>query len=349
MKIIILGGGFCGTLVARNLEKKLPDAEIILIDKKDYFEFSPSIHKVIFNSKYFNKITKCYKNLFNNIRIVKDKVVKVTSKQVITEKHRFDFDYLVICIGIEYPVLLNNTEKVCTLKNSIEAAKMGAKILASNKILIIGGGLIGTEIAGELVTKTKHKEITIVHNHNRLIERNPQRASDYALDFLTKRGARIIFNEKVIDHKDNKFITNKGRLIEADAGLWCAGIKANPYFMSGFRNIKNEKGFLKVNECLQLKGFKNIFVGGDINNVPEEKTAQNAVRHAHIISHNIISLINKTELKKHKPRSGPLVISLGDWKGILTFKDFSFCGFIPGIMKWLIEFWNLNIDYRARK
>lgn len=348
MKILILGGGFCGTLIARTLEKQVPDAEIILVDKKDYFEFSPSIHKVIFNSKYFNKITICYKNLFKNVRFVKDKVVKVTSKQVIAEKHRFDFDYLVICIGIEYPISLKNTEKVCTLKNSIEAAKMGAKILASEKILIIGGGLIGTEIAGELVTKTNHKEITIVHSYNRLIERNPQKASDYAFDFLTKKGARIIFNEKIVDHKDNKFITNKGRVIEADAGLWCAGIKANPYFMSGFKNFTNEKGFLKVNDYLQLKGFKNIFVGGDINNVVEEKTAQNAVRHAHLISKNIIALINKTKLKKHKPRSGPLVISLGDWKGILTFKDFSFHGFIPGIMKWFIEWWNLKIDYSRR-
>jgi len=48
MKIIILGGGFCGTLVARNLEKKLPDAEIILIDKKDYFEWRGRKHLSLF-------------------------------------------------------------------------------------------------------------------------------------------------------------------------------------------------------------------------------------------------------------------------------------------------------------
>ncbi len=209
--------------------------------------------------------------------------------------------------------------------------------------------MIGTEIAGELVTKTKDKEITIVHSYDRLIERNPKRASYYASRFLTKRGAKIIFNERVVEHKNNQFITNKGRIIEADAGLWCAGIKANPYFMSGFRNATNKNNFLKVNNYLQLKGSKNIFVGGDINDIPEEKTAQNAVRHAHLIANNIIALIDKKELKKHKPRSGPLVISLGDWKGIITFKDFSFCGFIPGIMKWIIEWWNLKVDYRIRK
>ncbi len=133
MKILILGGGFCGTLVAKTLEKQVPDVEIILVDKKDYFEFSPSIHKVIFNSQYFKKITIPYNKLFESVKVVKDKVIKITLKHVIAEKHRFDFDYLIICIGIEYPISLKDTENVCTLKNGVEAAKMGAKILASDK------------------------------------------------------------------------------------------------------------------------------------------------------------------------------------------------------------------------
>ena len=47
VRIVIVGGGFCGALAAKALDKN-KDVELILVDKKDYFEFKPSIHKVIF-------------------------------------------------------------------------------------------------------------------------------------------------------------------------------------------------------------------------------------------------------------------------------------------------------------
>ena len=345
MKILILGGGFCGALTAKLLEKSLPKAEIILIDKKSYFEFSPSIHKVIFDAKYFKKITVNYRKIFKKTKFIQDKVIEVNPYFVKTKKRVFSFDFLVICTGIKYPVNLENTKNVCTLKNSYDAKEMGEKIYNSKKILIVGGGLIGTEIAGELVTKTKNKEIILVQSHNCLLERNSEKASKYALDFLTGRGAKIIFNEKVIAHKNNYFITNKKRRIFANVGLWCAGIKPDASFMKEFKQITDSKGFIKVNAFLQLEKYKRIFVGGDMNNVPEEKTAQNAERHAKIIAKNIISTINKKILTSHKPRSGPLVISLGDKYGILSFKNFVFCGRIPGLLKHFIEWWIIKWKY----
>lgn len=340
MKIVILGGGFCGALAARLLDKK---HEVTLIDKKDYFEYTPAIHKVIFNAEYENKITVPFKHFLKNAKIVTDKLVKVAPKFVETEKEKITFDYLIISAGIDYPIFLENKENVCTLKSGKEAALMGAKILAQEHILIIGGGLIGTEIAGELVTKTKGKRIIIVHPPDRLLERNPLKASSYAQKFLEKHGAEIIFGEKVVAHKGNTFITDKGRKIDSEAGIWCAGIKCNPWFMKGFPDsIFTERKSLKVNEFLQLEGYQNIFVGGDINSVQEEKTAQNAERHAHLIVKNI-ERMNNSPLIAHQPRSAPLVISLGDWTGIMTLPNgWTITGLFPGILKWLIEWWVLR-------
>ncbi len=359
MKLVILGGGFCGALVARLLDKR-DDVEITLIDKKDYFEYTPSVHKVIFSAAYHKKITVPFSHFLKHTRIVSDKLVQVTPDFVETEKEKIKFDYLVISTGIDYPVLLENKENVCTLKSGLEAAHMGAKILSKEHILIVGGGLIGTEIAGELVTKTRGKRLIIVHPHDRLLERNPIKASNYARKFLEKHGAQIIFGERVVDHKGNMFITDKGRKIDSEAALWCAGIKCNPWFMKGFekqsfsnaqRVQEHSRGFsdvfterrsLKVNPYLQLEGFSNIFVGGDINNVQEEKTAQNAERHARLIVKNLDRLRNNKPLIAHKPRSAPLVISLGDKYGILTFPKFAITGLFPGMLKWLIEWWVLR-------
>ncbi|HLF54926.1 MAG TPA: FAD-dependent oxidoreductase, partial [Candidatus Nanoarchaeia archaeon] len=241
MRVLILGGGFCGALLARILDKR-KDLDVALFDKKDYFEYTPSIHKVIFNAGYHRKIVVPFRHFLKRVNIVNEPVIAVTPGFVETKSERYSYDYLVVCIGIDYPVLLDNKENVCTLKNGLEAAHMGAKILSNNSICIIGGGLIGTEIAGELVTKTHGKAITIVHPHGRLLERNPVKASDYARKFLEKHNARIIFGEKVVKHEGNKFITDKNTVIEAGAGLWCAGIRYNTLFMKEFSNIFTEKG-----------------------------------------------------------------------------------------------------------
>lgn len=346
MRVVILGGGFCGAMAARLLEQKT-DWEVFLVDKKTYFEFTPSIHKVIFDASYHKKIIAPFRTFLRKTKIINDVLVSVTPTEVVLENEIIQFDYLLIASGIDYPIFLENKENVCTLKNGVDAVKMGEKICSAPKILIVGGGLVGVEIAGELLTKTKGKELTIVHPYDCLLERNPEKASKYAQNFLEKRGAKIIFGEKVVKHEGSKFITDKGTEIEADVGLWCAGIKCNPWFMKDFpESVFTEKRALKVNDFLQLDGFENVFVGGDINSVKEEKTAQNAERHAALIVNNMILKSESKPLVAHKPRSAPLVISLGDWSGIMTLpNNWVFTGFFPGWLKHVIE-WKALRPYK---
>mgnify|MGYP001596292774 CR=1 FL=1 len=68
------------------------------------------------------------------------------------------------------------------------------------------------------------------------------------------------------------------------------GLKPNSSFVD--KKLLNEKGFVKVNEYLQLKNKKNIFVAGDVNDVKEEKTAQAAKKQARFAINNIKSLEN---------------------------------------------------------
>ncbi len=336
MKVVIIGGGFCGSLAAKYLDAK---AEVVLIDRKDYFEFSPSIHKVVFNPAHFKKIAIPFNRFLKRTRIITDKLLRVTPIYVETEKEKIEFDYLIIASGIDYPVLLDDKTDVHALKSGKDALAIGDAVKKAEHILIVGGGLIGTEIAGELATKA-NKRVVIVHPKDRLLERNPESASNYAMKFLEQRGVNIIFGEKVVSRQGHSFITDKGRKIDAELALWCAGIKCNPWFMESFPvHIFTERKSLKVNEFLQLAGFSNIFVGGDINDVKEEKTAQNAERHAKLICQNIERSQRDIALKAHKPRSGPLVISLGSKAATMVLpNNWVINGVLPGLLKHMIEF-----------
>lgn len=339
MKVVIIGGGFCGVLVAKKLEN-IDFINTVLVDKKSYFEYQPSLPKVIFKPSSINKLKREYNSFLKKTDIITGKIKKITSKHVITSKKKVDYDFLVISTGIDYPIFLDNKENVYIIKNGEESLLLADKIKDSNNILIAGGGVIGTEIAGEIVTNLPQKKLTIIHSHDRLLERNPNDASYYAQKFLKKKGVEIILGEKVVSNINGRFFTNKNKTIHANLCIWCAGIKCNPDFMKEFPSqCFSKRNSLKVNKHLQLEGFSNIFVGGDISNIKEEKTARKAEIHAKIIVKNIKRLFMNRSLVEYRSGHSPMVISLGDWRGIILYK-YVFPGlFIPGILKWLIQWW----------
>lgn len=342
MKLIILGGGFCGAIIAKKLDKR-QDVDVILIDKKSYYEYTPSIHKLISDREYLDKITIPFEKIVKKGRVVVDQLTNLTDQYVETINEKITYDYLIISTGIKYPIFLDDQENVFTLKSSTSAIQINQKIVNAKQVLIIGGGLIGTEIAGELVTKMKDKHVTIVHSKERLIERNPTKASSYAQKFLERKGAKIIFNEKIVRHEGRIFISNKGSQIEADLAIWCAGIRWSPDYLNGFDpQIFTNKGALKVNDHLQLHGFENIFVGGDVCSVSEEKTAQNARIHGSFIVKNMRKLMTNKRIISYKPKKRIMVISLGAWSGILIYGKIVFTGMVPGILKYIVQWMTMR-------
>jgi NADH dehydrogenase FAD-containing subunit len=343
MKIAIIGGGFCGLLVAKKLEK-IEDLEVTLIDKKSYFEYQPSFHKLIFEPARIHKLKVDYNICLEKTKIIVDEVVNVGLDKLTTKNRTIKFDILVITTGIDYPIFLDNKENVHVLKTSEDAMNISRKIVTAKEILIVGAGLIGAEVAGEILTKAPEKKLTIVHPYQSVLKRMSDDASSYTINFLEKNGAKLILGEKVIDHNDKIFVTNKGREINADLCIWSAGIRCNPNYMSDFpKNCFSDKNALNVNQCLQLEGYTNIFVGGDIISIIEEKTARKAEIHAKFIAKNIRNILEDKPLKTYKIRRSPMVVGLGDWSGIIFYK-YTFPGlFVPGILKWLIEWWFLRL------
>lgn len=334
MHVGILGGGFCGSFIAKYLDTQ-QGIETTLIDKKPYFEYSPGLHKVITKPTLLKRYRQPYTSFLTNTEIITDEIKSVTKDMVTTKHQEFFFDYLVICTGIEYPIFLKNTNNVHVLKRGEDALAIAEKLRTAESILIIGGGLIGTEIAGELVTKTPKKELTIVHLKEGLLERNQPDASYFAKKFLQKNNATIIFKEKIIEHHQKKYFTDKQKKIHADLGLWCAGIHIDPWFLNGFSSESfTPKKAIKVNHHLQMISYPHIFVGGDINNVQEEKTGLNAEHQGKIIAKNLIRIHQKKPLLSYHPHQAFQVISLGDYAGIIQYHKTVLNGLLlPGIAK----------------
>ena len=208
MKVVIIGGGLCGSLVAKELDTR-EELDVTLLDKKDYFEYTPSIPKLLTKSKYQSKIIVPYTRFLKKTQVLAGTVIQVTPQTVETRNEKIPFDYLVISTGVEYPILLENKKNVFTVKSGETVIQASDRIKEATKIVIVGGGLIGTEVAAELSTKTPEKQIVLVHSQDRLIHRNPMTASNYAAWFLRSHGVEILYNEKIKHHQNGVFITDK--------------------------------------------------------------------------------------------------------------------------------------------
>ncbi|PIN92746.1 hypothetical protein COU54_05800 [Candidatus Pacearchaeota archaeon CG10_big_fil_rev_8_21_14_0_10_31_24] len=334
-RVIVIGGGFAGSYVARSLEDKF---NVILIDSKEYFEFTPSILRTLVEPEHLSKIQICHRKYLKRARLIIEDVKEITSSEIILGKLRLKFDYLVICSGSGYSSPIKDRDVVIATrgKNLLDKHR---QLCEAKRVLIVGGGLVGVELAGEILDYYRDKEITLVHLNKKLIQRNSLKSIQYSEKFLKSRGVNLILEEKLIGKKSkNTYITDKGTLIKSDIIFLCTGISPQFGFMKkNLRDSLTDKNHIRVNDFLQVYDFRNIFSAGDITSIVEEKTAQNAEEQAKIVVANIINLEEGRKLKRYESSKRAMVISLGKHDGIFEKGNFVLRGKIPSILKDLIE------------
>ncbi|GAM18659.1 hypothetical protein SAMD00019534_018340 [Acytostelium subglobosum LB1] len=345
-RVVIVGGGFSGTMIAQKLEN---DFQVTLIDTKDYFEFTPSILRTIVEPTHIKRIQVLHSHYLKNTNVVQKKVTDLNADQVFTEdRTNIPYDYLVLNSGSSYNSPFKESSVVASARaNTLREYFYHIRKL--KRILIIGGGIVGVELAGEIVSHFKGKEVTLIHSQSQLMNRFPKKAVRYAERYLLDHKVRIIYNERVIAHKENIFITDHGSEIVSDQAFLCTGIVPNSdYLKKSYPNTISEFGYIKSNDYLQMVGssyHKNIFVSGDVLNVREEKLAQTAESTASVVVQNIYAMESRKEkLTQYKSSAKPVLISLGKYCSIFVYKGWVLTGFIPALLKEAVE-WKTMIRY----
>ncbi len=340
-KIIVIGGGFAGASATKILEEKF---DVTLIDTKRYFEFTPGVPRAIVEPQHLASIRILHSVYLKQAKVILGKAERISKNIVRVNGTKIIFDYCVICSGSRYepPIKIQalNPSRLFTIeKYHLDLEKAGT-------VLIIGGGLVGVELAGEICNAYPSKKVILAHSHDRLGERMVEGASKYFYDYLSQKGVKVLLNTEVTGQKGKSFSTKKGGAITADRAFLCTGIEPNSEFVAKtMPSSLDGRGHVLVNKYLQVKGFRTIFAAGDVNNIREEKTAQNAREQVKIVVKNIISLECKKSLMPYLPGERVMVTSLGKYNGVITYRNFSFTGILAGLLKHLIE-WGILWKYR---
>ncbi|CAG8472899.1 15098_t:CDS:2 [Acaulospora morrowiae] len=333
-KIVIIGGGFAGINVASKLESLLHKThQIILIERKSHFYLSIGGLRAAVEPGFEKKVFIPYDKMFKfNGKVIHATVTIIHEKEVIVSTEtefgtHIEFEYLVIATGSDYPAPAKTTaheinegvKHIKAQQDSIKNAK---------KILIIGGGPVGIELAGEIATNYTDKEITLVTSANTLLsEKFPMKLRDRLAEQLKELNVKLVMGEKIdlgsSDIGDGlsplTLETDKGTQIESDIQFFAAGAKPNTEVVRTLNEsiIEEDTHLVKVKPTFQLSHdeYGHIFAVGDVTNIHETKLAYRAGQHAEIVTKNLIALINKKKLVEYKPAPEALFVTIGKTKG----------------------------------
>jgi len=169
-RIVIIGCGYAGLAMARKLDT--PNLEVTVIERQPTFFHNHAALRACVDSQFINKCFIPYDKAFKHAKIIHKTVVEVTADKVIVEgpEEPITFDYLVLATGSTYahPGKTSGTESLEDAKSRYE--QTGKNIKDAQRILIVGGGPVGVELAGEIADHYPKKEITLVHSHEKLLQ-----------------------------------------------------------------------------------------------------------------------------------------------------------------------------------
>jgi NADH dehydrogenase len=197
------------------------------------------------------------------------------------------------------------------------------------RIVIIGGGATGVELAAELynsaaalryygleVFDESRLEITLVEAGPRILPALPERLASAAQAELETLGVRVLCGVRVTEAVPHVILTHDGRRIEGDLLVWAAGVKGPP-LLAGLGLETNRNSQLLVRDTLQSTVDERIYAIGDCcsftpagSTTPVPPRAQAAHQMAQRVFGNLVRQMRGQPLKSFVYKDHGSLVSL---------------------------------------
>ena len=316
-RVVIAGGGFCGAMVAYRLDKN-PEFHVTLLDTKEYVENTPVVLRLMCLAgkefeDMFNKALIEHKTYVKNGDVVIGSLAAVRTDHILygaktgVAAHVLPYDYLVISTGTAYQ------SDIKTDGTSIEHRRRSyeiehQRIADAPATVVVGGGLVGTELALDISTFFPGKKVEWISGNETLMSRI-HGFHDPTMEVVEREAAKgdlkLSLGERAISvDQAGSILTDKGNETTPGArAYWCTGYRANNFFMKDARTAASvascldDEGFINAGPTHQLShpALSHVFAGGDIccrdRFAGGERMAAYTHVHAMVICENIERLV----------------------------------------------------------
>lgn len=366
-KIVIVGGGFGGVYTARHLSKMGKKYNVLLINRNNYFLFTPLLHEVATGGLSEESVAEPIREVFRktNVQFLQAEVTDIDreKKVVHTDIKEVEYDYLVVATGATTNFYNTPCDEKCfTLKDLHDAVSLRDHIITVTEkasaetdqkkraellnFVVVGGGPTGVEFAAELAefvfdticadyTKCtvipEEISIQLLHAGQVVLGQFSEKVQKYALGVLQKKGVTVRLGTRVQGVENNIVSVSDNEKIHAGTVVWTAGVMAQiPKFKS--TPELNEHKRVEADDFLRVRGKEHEFVLGDVAGDRQESPmlAQIAVNQAKVVAKNICASIRGKKLVPYTYKKKGILVSLGQWNAAGDMGPFA----IKGKLTW---------------
>jgi NADH:ubiquinone reductase (H+-translocating) len=334
-RIVVLGGGFGGVYTARHLEgllKRRPDVEIVLVSRDNFLLMTPLLFEVCSGTldlrhcsipiRAFLRTTRFGEATVRDIDLQR-RVVHLTTAG---ERGELSYDHLVLAFGAmtdraripgsEHAFTFKTLADALLLRNHFierfEQADVETDPHRKRSLLtfvIIGGGLVGVELFGELTTfadgiSSLYKHVNrdevrfvLLQGADRILPEIDPTLADYGLRELGRRRGADIRTKTMVRAIEPGKVHLPEETIEGETIVLAAGIVPNPV-VAKLPLEKDRHGRIVVDGSMRCEGHPGLWALGDCAAVPAPdgkpypSLAQHALREAKMLARNIVGALD---------------------------------------------------------
>jgi NADH dehydrogenase len=371
MRIVVLGGGFGGVTTARHLERVLrsrSDVEITLVSRENFFVLTPLLFEACTGRLELRHCAQPIRSTLSRARFIEATVESVdTDRQIVrafaSEGARYElpYDHLVVALGASTNErLIPGSSNAFTFKTMADAlilrnhvieqferADAAVDVAARASCLtfvMIGGGLVGVELVGELTAfaddvlryypRIRREELRF-----RIFERGPrilaeidEKLAAVAARVLQQRGVELRVGTAVNSIEPRRVhLANES--IDACTIVLAAGIVPSAV-AAAIPVGHDQRGRIAVDGTMRSVSHPGVWALGDCASIPGPDghpypaLAQHTVREARRLALNV-----KAAITGHRTTSfvfEPLgtMASLGHTRAVARVMGVRLTGFV---------------------
>jgi NADH dehydrogenase FAD-containing subunit len=324
--VVVIGGGYGGTAVAKALDET---TDVVLVEPRDAFMHNVAALRALVDPSWLPKIFFPYSGLLTNGRVVRDRAVEVDPHRVVTASgEEITADYVVLATGSRYPFPAK-TDLVDAHHAQQQVRKTHAALSQADRVLLVGAGPVGIELAGEIREVWPEKSIVLLDAADEILggPYKPELKAELRRQLLEIR-IELILGSPLRQQPATEpgalgtftVTTEAGTEIAADIWFRCYGVVPNSdYLGEELAAARRPDGFIEVEPTLQVVGQSTVFALGDISTA-DAKMAGFAGPQAATVAQNINALTQgESDLANYESMGVAIAVTVGATGGAGQF------------------------------
>lgn len=355
---MLVGGGHAHMTVLRRLDEFAARGHRVTLISKDEYHYYSGMGPGLLGGIYAPQQARFQIRLMAQDRgaeFIEDAVEQVDpDRRVLSLRSGDEVQYDVVSFntGSHVPVdgLVPDADaNVLTVKPIVNLLRARAEILqlaaarGRCRILVVGGGPAGVEVAGNLCRLLPPDgdecTVTLVAGR-RLLHSMSGRMRRLARTSLLLRGVRVLEGDFVERLADGRAALCSGSEESYDLALVATGVRPSPIFAPSDLPVGPAGGLL-VNHHLQSVARPEVFGGGDCISLEGQRLKRvgvHAVRQNPILFANLMAaLAGGPMMRFHPDEDYLLILNMGDGRGLATKRGLVWGGWPAFMLKDFID------------